>query len=73
MEEISLEKFIEATGSIYASTVLACKRAKQLGDGGYAPTIDAEGAKVTTIAIKEVAEKKVVPGKGQKIKVEDSE
>ncbi|TYB31241.1 MAG: DNA-directed RNA polymerase subunit omega [Candidatus Mcinerneyibacterium aminivorans] len=73
MEEISIEKFIEATGSIYASTVLAFKKAKQLGDEGYAPTIDAEGEKVTTIAIKEVADKKVVPGKGQKIKVEESE
>ncbi|HMA69013.1 MAG TPA: DNA-directed RNA polymerase subunit omega [Candidatus Mcinerneyibacterium sp.] len=71
-KKIEIEKFIEATGGIYSSTVLAFKRARQLADGGYAPVIESEGEKVTTIAIKEVAEKKVISSKKSKKKEENS-
>lgn len=72
MDKIEIEKFIEATGEIYSSTVLAFKRARQLTDEGRKPTINVEeNEKDTTIAIKEVAKGKVVSSKDNNIEVEE--
>lgn len=71
MVKVTIEDFIESTGSIYKSTVLAFKRAKQLSEESRTPTIDVkEGEKITTIAIKEVILKTVIPCESKEMPLE---
>ena len=59
MENVSRDQLIEITGSIYKLCNLAAIRAMEL-NGGMKKLIDAEpNEKVTTIAIREIAEGKV--------------
>jgi DNA-directed RNA polymerase omega subunit len=59
MERIEREKLIERTGSIYKLCNLAALRAMEL-NSGMKKLIEAEPSeKVTTVAIKEIAEGKV--------------
>lgn len=59
MENISRDQLIEITGSIYKLCNMAAGRAIEL-NGGMKKLVDAEpNEKVTTIAIKEIAEGKV--------------
>ena len=71
MTRITIDDFVKATHSIYKSTVLAFKRARQLNDEGHAPTIEAKGEKITTIAIKEVILSNVIPCESKEFKVEE--
>ena len=59
MESIEREKLIERTGSIYKLCNLAALRAMEL-NSGMKKLVDVEPSeKVTTVAIKEIAEGKV--------------
>ncbi|MEA3489611.1 MAG: DNA-directed RNA polymerase subunit omega [Candidatus Omnitrophota bacterium] len=59
MEEVFRDKLLEKTGSIYKLCNLAALRAIEL-NSGMKKLIDADpNEKVTTIAIKEIAEDKV--------------
>ncbi|HHH84720.1 MAG TPA: DNA-directed RNA polymerase subunit omega [Firmicutes bacterium] len=71
MVRITIEDFVKATHSVYRSTVLAFKRARQLNDEGHAPTIEAKGDKITTLAIKEVILGNVIPCESKEFKVEE--
>ncbi|GEM_PF-1780825 len=71
MNKITIEDFVKATGSVYRSTVLAFRRARQLSDDGHAPTLDPRGDKITTVAIREVINGKVIPCVSKELKVEE--
>jgi len=59
MEEISLERLLEKTGSIFKLSNMAAARAMEL-NSGMKKLVDAEPSeKVTTIAIMEIANDKV--------------
>ncbi len=59
MEKVSRDKLLERVGSIYKLCNLAALRAMEL-NSGMKKLVDADpGEKVTTIAIKEIAEGKV--------------
>ena len=59
MEEVSRDKLLEKTGSLYKLCNLAAMRAMEL-NGGMKKLVDAEPReKVTTIALKEIANEKV--------------
>ncbi len=70
MAKITIEDFYKATGSVTKSTVLAFKRAKQLSDEGWEPTIEVKGNKETIVAILEVIQKKIIAVKREDIKVD---
>lgn len=70
MVKITIEDFFKATGSVTKSTVLAFKRAKQLSDEGWEPTLDVRGHKETLIAVLEVINKKIIPVEREDIKVD---
>jgi DNA-directed RNA polymerase omega subunit len=60
MKNISMDVLIEKTDSIYKLCNLAAMRAMEL-NSGFKKLVDSEpGEKVTTIAIKEIAEGKVM-------------
>ena len=59
MKDISMDVLLERTGSVYKLCNLAAMRAMEL-NSGLKKLVDAEpGEKVTTIAIREIAENKV--------------
>lgn len=59
MKDISMDVLRERTGSVYKLCNLAAMRAMEL-NAGLKKLVDAgSGEKVTTIAIKEIAENKV--------------
>jgi DNA-directed RNA polymerase omega subunit len=59
MKDISMDVLLERTGSVYKLCNLAAMRAMEL-NAGLKKLVDADpGEKVTTIAIKEIAEDKV--------------
>jgi len=59
MEEVSRDKLLEKTGSLYKLCNLAAMRAMEL-NGGMKKLVDTEPTeKVTTVALKEIALDKV--------------
>ncbi len=71
MIRITIEDFVKSTDSVYRSTVLAFRRARQISDEGYDPSADPRGDKITTMAIKEVISGKVIPCISKELKVEE--
>ena len=58
--QIQFEELLKRTGSIYKLVNLASKRALQLNDGAPRLINDDETEKISTIALKEILEGKVL-------------
>lgn len=81
MSEVQIEGLLKRCGSVYKLVILAAKRAKEVSDGAP-PLVEAPPRKVTSIALEEILQGKVLykvedeaqkPGKkarGAKVKAE---
>lgn len=59
MHNVSIEKLLEKTGSLYKLVLLASMRAIELGDGAAKLVETKPDAKIIHIAMEEIAEGKV--------------
>ena len=59
MAQVPIEELLKRCGSIYKAVILAAKRAKELADGAP-PLVETAHRKVTSIAIEEIVEGKVL-------------
>lgn len=59
MAHVAVEQLLKRCGSIYKLVILAAKRAKELAEGSP-PLVDAASRKVTTTALDEILQGKVV-------------
>ena len=70
MAQVPIEGLLKRCGSIYKLVILAAKRAKEVADGAP-PLVDTQQRKVTTIALEEILQGKVlykIDGEGQPAK-----
>ena len=58
MSYIRVEELLEKTGSIYKLVVLASRRAAEL-NAGAPKLVEVDGEKISSVALKEIAEGKV--------------
>ena len=59
MTQVSMEKLLKRCGSVYRAVILAAKRAKEVAEGSP-PLIDTPHRKVTSIALEEIVQGKVL-------------
>jgi DNA-directed RNA polymerase subunit omega len=59
MGHVAVEELLKRCGSIYKLVILAAKRAKELAEGAP-PLVDNASRKVTTTALEEILQGKVV-------------
>ena len=59
MAQVSVEKLLDRTGSIYKLVILAARRAKELSEGAP-PLVKANSKKITSIVLEEIIQGKVL-------------
>ncbi len=59
MAQLPIEELLKRCGSVYRLVILAAKRAKELSDGAP-PLVETERRKVTSIALEEILQGKVL-------------
>ena len=59
MAQVPIEDLLKRCGSVYRLTILAATRAKELADGAP-PLVDTSQRKVTSVAIEEILQGKVL-------------
>lgn len=59
MAQVPIEELLQRCGSIYRLVILAAKRAKEVAEGAP-PLVDVPSKKVTSIALEEIRQGKVL-------------
>ena len=59
MAQVAIEGLLQRCGSIYRLVILAAKRAKEVAEGAP-PLVDTDQRKVTSIALEEILQGKVL-------------
>ena len=59
MAQVAIEDLLKQCGSIYKLVILAAKRAKEVAEGAP-PLVDTERKKVTSVALEEIVQGKVL-------------
>ncbi len=59
MAQVAIEELLKRCNSVYRLVILAAKRAKEIADGAP-PLVETERKKVTSIALEEIVQGKVL-------------